>query len=42
VTKNKDLNAAIDNLLKNYKTPEEIIGENGLLQQLTKAVVSPH
>jgi putative transposase len=39
VTKNKDLNAAIDNLLKNYKTPEEIIGENGLLQQLTKAVL---
>jgi putative transposase len=39
VTKNKDLNAAIDTLLKNYKTPEEIIGENGLLQQLTKAVL---
>ena len=39
MTKNKDLNAAIDNLLKSYKTPEEIIGENGLLQQLTKAVL---
>ncbi len=39
MTKNKDLNAAIDTLLKNYKTPEEIIGENGLLQQLTKAVL---
>ena len=39
MTKNKDLNAAIDNLLKTYKTPEEIIGENGLLQQLTKAVL---
>ena len=26
MTKNKDLNAAIDNLLKTYKTPEEIIG----------------
>jgi putative transposase len=39
VTKNKDLNTAIDTLLKNYKTPEEIIGENGLLQQLTKAVL---
>jgi putative transposase len=39
VTKNKDLNAAIDTLLKYYKTPEEIIGENGLLQQLTKAVL---
>ena len=39
MTKNKDLDAAIDNLLKTYKTPEEIIGENGLLQQLTKAVL---
>lgn len=39
MTKNKDLNTAIDTLLKNYKTPEEIIGENGLLQQLTKAVL---
>ena len=39
MTKNKDLNAAIDNLLKTYKTPEEIVGENGLLQQLTKAVL---
>jgi putative transposase len=39
VTKNKDLDAAIDNLLKTYKTPEEIVGENGLLQQLTKAVL---
>lgn len=36
MTKNKDLDAAIDNLLKTYKTPEEIVGENGLLQQLTK------
>ncbi len=39
MTKNKDLDAAIDTLLKTYKTPEEIIGENGLLQQLTKAVL---
>ena len=39
MTKNKDLDASIDNLLKTYKTPEEIIGENGLLQQLTKAVL---
>lgn len=39
MTKNKDLDAAIDNLLKTYKTPEEIVGENGLLQQLTKAVL---
>jgi len=29
----------IDNLLKDYKTPEDIIGENGLLKQLTKAVL---
>jgi len=28
----------IDELLKHYKTPEEILGENGLLKQLTKAV----
>lgn len=34
-----ELDVAIDTLLKNYKTPEEIIGENGLLQQLTKAVL---
>jgi hypothetical protein len=26
----------IDNLLKNYKKPEDLIGENGLLKQLTK------
>src|ERR1039457_282684 len=29
----------IDDLLKYYKTPEEILGENGLLKQLTKAVL---
>lgn len=29
----------IDDLLKHYKTPEEILGENGLLKQLTKAVL---
>ncbi len=29
----------IDQLLKDYKRPEEIIGENGLLKQLTKAVL---
>lgn len=39
MTINNDLNDAIDTLLKTYKTPEEIIGENGLLQQLTKAVL---
>jgi putative transposase len=31
--------AVIDDLLKKYKTPEEILGENGLLKQLTKAVL---
>ena len=31
-------NKLIDNLLKDYKTPEEILGDNGLLKQLTKAV----
>jgi len=29
----------IDRLLADYKTPEDIVGENGLLKQLTKAVV---
>lgn len=29
----------IDELLKEYKKPEDIIGENGLLKQLTKAVL---
>ena len=29
----------LDELMKNYKKPEDIIGENGLLKQLTKALV---
>jgi putative transposase len=29
----------IGGLLANYKKPEDIIGENGLLKQLTKALV---
>jgi putative transposase len=29
----------IDQLLANYQKPEDIIGENGLLKQLTKALV---
>src|ERR1700680_1779710 len=29
----------IEKLLADYKTPEDIIGENGLLKQLTKAVL---
>jgi hypothetical protein len=32
-------NKLIDNLLKDYKTPEDILGEDGLLKQLTKAVL---
>jgi hypothetical protein len=31
--------ALIDKLLAEYKKPEDIIGENGLLKQLTKAVL---
>ena len=29
----------IDELLADYEKPEDIIGENGLLKQLTKALV---
>ena len=29
----------VDELLKDYKKPEDIIGENGLLKQLTKAII---
>ena len=29
----------LDELLANYKTPEDIIGENGLLKQMTKALL---
>ena len=37
MTKEKSIdNELIDNLLKNYKKPEDLIGENGLLKQLTK------
>jgi putative transposase len=32
-------NDLIDNLLKDYKKPEDIIGENGLLKQLTKKLL---
>ena len=27
----------IDQLLKDYKSPEDVLGENGLLKQFTKA-----
>jgi Transposase, Mutator family len=37
---NKSLpNDLIDRLLSDYKSPEDLIGENGLLKQLTKALV---
>ena len=32
-------NDLIDALLRDYKKPEDIIGENGLLKQLTKAIL---
>ena len=36
----KDLpNDLIDELLKGYQKPEDLIGENGLLKQLTRALV---
>ena len=31
----------IDKLLTDYKKPEDIIGENGLLKELTKPSCSP-
>jgi putative transposase len=34
-----DSSALIDQLLQDYKTPEQILGENGLLKQLTRAVI---
>lgn len=34
MTINNDL---VDQLLKDYQTPEDILGENGLLKQFTKA-----
>src|SRR6267142_5124804 len=32
-------NELIDNLLKDYKKPEDLIGEDGLLKQLTKRLL---
>ena len=32
-------NDLIDELLKGYQKPEDLIGENGLLKQLTKKLV---
>jgi len=31
--------AVLDELLKEYKTPDDMLGHDGLLQQLTKALV---
>jgi putative transposase len=40
MTKDKKIDSElIDNLLKDYKKPEDLIGENGLLNQLTKRLV---
>ena len=39
MTRDKIDNELIDNLLKNYKKPEDLIGENGLLKQLTKQLL---
>ena len=36
---NKINNELIDNLLKGYQKPEDLIGENGLLKQLTKRLL---
>ncbi len=32
-------NEVLDELLKDYKNPEDLIGENGLLKQLTKRLL---
>ena len=40
MTKDKSIdNELIDNPLKDYKKPEDLIGENGLLKQLTKQLL---
>lgn len=40
MTKDKSIdNELIDNLLKDYQKPEDLIGENGLLKQLTKQLL---
>ena len=38
-TEKELLDGVIDRLLKDYRKPEDIIGENGLLKQLTKALL---
>jgi len=37
--KKKTKNELIDALLENYKSPEEILGTDGLLKQLTKSIL---
>ena len=37
--KNDVPDALLDSLLANYQKPEDLIGENGLLKQLTKLLV---
>jgi Transposase, Mutator family len=40
MTKDKGIdNELIDNLLKDYKKPQDLIGDNGLLKQLTKQLL---
>jgi putative transposase len=40
MTKDKSIdNELIDSLLKDYKKPEDLVGENGLLKQLTKQLL---
>lgn len=34
-----EVNELLDKLIADYKTPEDLLGENGLLKQLTKAVM---
>ncbi len=34
-----EVNELLDKLLADYQTPEDVLGENGLLKQLTKAVM---
>jgi len=35
----RETDKLIDNLLREYESPEEVIGEGGLLQQLTKRLL---
>ena len=40
MTRDKSIeNELIDNLLKDYKKPEDLLGEDGLLKQLTKQLL---